>query len=71
MVILIVVGVLVVLAFITALKSFRIVRPYQRGVIERLGRYHATAAPGLRIIIPMIDRLILVDMRERVVEVPP
>jgi len=59
-----------VLLFITALKSFRIVRPYQRGVVERLGRYHATLNPGLRIIIPFIDRMILVDMREQVVEVP-
>jgi len=56
--------------FLFALKSFRIVRPYQRGVIERLGKYHATAAPGLRIILPFLDRLILVDMREQVVEVP-
>ena len=56
--------------FLFAMKSFRIVRPYQRGVIERLGKYHATANPGLRIIFPFIDRLILVDMREQVVEVP-
>jgi regulator of protease activity HflC (stomatin/prohibitin superfamily) len=64
-------GVVVVLfLFVAAMKSFRIVRPYQRGVIERLGRYHATADPGLKIIIPILDRLILVDMREQVVEVP-
>jgi regulator of protease activity HflC (stomatin/prohibitin superfamily) len=64
-------GVAVLLLFVTALKAFRIVRPYQRGVIERLGRYHATANPGLRVIIPFLDKLILVDMREQVVEVPP
>jgi regulator of protease activity HflC (stomatin/prohibitin superfamily) len=64
-------AVTLLLLFVTALKSFRIVRPYQRGVIERLGRYHATANPGLRVIIPFLDKLILVDMREQVVEVPP
>jgi regulator of protease activity HflC (stomatin/prohibitin superfamily) len=64
-------AVTVLLLFVTALKSFRIVRPYQRGVIERLGRYHATADPGLRVIIPFLDKMILVDMREQVVEVPP
>ncbi len=48
----------------------KIVRPYQRGVVERLGRYHATANPGLRFIIPFADRMIRVDMREQVVEVP-
>ncbi len=63
-------AVVVLLLFIGALKSFRIVRPYQRGVIERLGRYHTTAQPGLKIIVPILDRLILVDMREQVVEVP-
>ncbi len=67
---LIVLGAVALLLFLTALKAFRIVRPYQRGVIERLGRYHATADPGLRIIAPFVDRLILVDMREQVVEVP-
>jgi regulator of protease activity HflC (stomatin/prohibitin superfamily) len=70
MVALIVLGAIALLLFILALRSFRIVRPYQRGVIERLGRYHATVNPGLRIIIPIVDRLILVDMRESVVEVP-
>ena len=71
MVVIIVAAAIGLLLFLTALKSFRIVRPYQRGVIERLGRYHATATPGLRVIVPFIDRLILVDMREQVVEVPP
>ena len=71
MVVIIVAAAIGLLLFLTALKSFRIVRPYQRGVIERLGRYHATADPGLKVIVPFIDRLILVDMREQVVEVPP
>ncbi len=70
MIAIIVLAAIALLLFLTALKSFRIVRPYQRGVIERLGRYHATADPGLRIITPIVDRLILVDMREQVVEVP-
>jgi regulator of protease activity HflC (stomatin/prohibitin superfamily) len=70
MIAIIVLAGLALVLFLGALKSFRIVRPYQRGVIERLGRYHATADPGLRIIMPFVDRLILVDMREQVVEVP-
>ena len=51
--------------------SVRIVRPYQRGVVERLGKYKVTADPGLRFIIPFIDRIRLIDMREQVVDVPP
>ena len=51
--------------------SIRIVSPYQKGVVERLGRYVRTAQPGLTLIIPFLDRLIKVDMREQVVDVPP
>jgi regulator of protease activity HflC (stomatin/prohibitin superfamily) len=52
-------------------SSVRIVRPSQRGVVERLGRFKGTAEPGLRFIIPFVDKLRLVDMREQVVDVPP
>ena len=68
------VAVLAVLAFflfVVVGASVRIVRPFQRGVVERLGRYRATVDPGLRIIIPFVDRIRLVDMREQVVDVPP
>ncbi len=51
--------------------SVKIVRPYQRGVIERLGRFKTSAEPGLRLLVPFIDRMVLVDMREQVVDVPP
>ena len=71
MAVIIVLAAIGLVLFITALKSFRIIRPYQRGVVERLGKYHATVNPGLRIIIPFLDRIILVDMREQVVDVPP
>jgi regulator of protease activity HflC (stomatin/prohibitin superfamily) len=49
----------------------RIVRPYQRGIVERLGRYKETVDPGLRLIIPLVDTMRVVDMREQVVDVPP
>lgn len=61
----------VLLMVVTAAKSFRIVRPFQRGLVERLGRYHATRDPGLRMMVPFVDRLLLIDMREQVVDVPP
>lgn len=62
---------LAILVFIVAATGIRIVRPWQRGLIERLGRYQRTATSGLTIIIPIIDRMIKVDMREQVVDVPP
>jgi regulator of protease activity HflC (stomatin/prohibitin superfamily) len=64
-------AVLAFLLFVLALTSIKIVRPYQRGVVERLGRYKGTVDPGLRIIVPLVDRIHMVDMREQVVEVPP
>jgi regulator of protease activity HflC (stomatin/prohibitin superfamily) len=67
----IVLAVLAVLLFVLAFSSFNIVRPYQRGVIERLGRYRSTVDPGLRIVVPILDKLLKVDMREQVVDVPP
>jgi regulator of protease activity HflC (stomatin/prohibitin superfamily) len=67
----IVLAVVAVLFFVIVAKSVRIVRPFQRGLVERLGKYHATTDPGLRLIFPFIDKILLVDMREQVVDVPP
>jgi len=70
--ILFIVAAAVFLLFIIFLASaVKIVRPFQRGVIERLGRYYATVDPGLRLILPFIDKLRIVDMREQVIDVPP
>jgi regulator of protease activity HflC (stomatin/prohibitin superfamily) len=62
--------ILVLVALAVSAASVKIIRPYQRGLVERLGRYHATTEPGLRVILPFIDRLVRVDMRESVVEIP-
>jgi regulator of protease activity HflC (stomatin/prohibitin superfamily) len=62
--------VLILLLFAVVGSSVRIIRPYQRGLVERVGRYHATVEPGLRFLTPFIDRMVRVDMRESVVDVP-
>ncbi len=59
------------LLLILAASGIKIIRPFQRGLKERLGRYHSTLEPGLRVIIPFIDKIVRVDMREQVVDVPP
>ena len=51
--------------------AVKIVRPFQRGLVERLGRYKATKDPGFNLILPFIETMQLVDMREQVVDVPP
>ena len=62
---------LVFFIFIIVMSSIKIVRPWQRGVVELLGRYNRTANPGLRIIVPFFEKMRKVDMREQVVDVPP
>jgi len=59
----------VVLIYVAA--AIRIIRPYEKGIIERLGKYQRTYGSGLHIIIPFVDKLTKVDMRENVVDVPP
>jgi regulator of protease activity HflC (stomatin/prohibitin superfamily) len=66
--------VLIVIALIGILvlaASVKIVRPYQRGLVERLGKYKTTRDPGLNLILPFIETMQLIDMREQVVDVPP
>jgi regulator of protease activity HflC (stomatin/prohibitin superfamily) len=57
--------------FVYVATGVRIIRPYQRGIIEQLGKYKETVDPGLRIIYPLFQKLRTVDMREQVVDVPP
>ena len=62
---------ILVVVFIIILSGAKIVRPYEKGVVERLGKYARICEPGLNIIIPIFERMIKVDMREQVVDVPP
>ncbi|MEE2697030.1 MAG: SPFH domain-containing protein, partial [Actinomycetota bacterium] len=68
---LIVLGVVAFVLFIFVMNAVKIVHPYQRGLVEQLGRYKTTTDPGLKMIAPLIQKLIRVDMREQVIDVPP
>lgn len=57
--------------FIIAMTGLRIVRPWEKGLIERLGKYQRTVDSGLTVILPFLERMIKVDLREQVVDVPP
>jgi regulator of protease activity HflC (stomatin/prohibitin superfamily) len=54
-----------------AATGFRVVRPFEKGLVEFLGRYEKTVDSGLRWVMPFVKRLTKVDMREQVVDVPP
>ena len=59
-------GVLLALAF----AGFRVLAEYERGVIFRLGRFNGVRAAGLKWIIPGVDRMVRVSLREIVMDVP-
>ncbi|MGZ5313201.1 MAG: slipin family protein [Solirubrobacterales bacterium] len=68
------IGVLVVLVFFILIalgSAIRILREYERGVIFRLGRLIAQKGPGLIILIPVIDRMVRVDLRTVTLNIPP
>ncbi len=44
-------------------QMFKILREYERGVVFRLGKFHATKGPGFIILIPFIDKVERVDLR--------
>lgn len=53
------------------LQAVRVIKQYEKGVVLRLGRYAGTMDPGVNFLVPFVDSLIVVDMRERVINVPP
>ena len=53
------------------LVGIRIIRPTERGLIERLGKYHRFAHPGFHWIIPVIERMYMVNITEQMVNAEP
>ncbi|MDR2623238.1 MAG: SPFH/Band 7/PHB domain protein [Methanobrevibacter sp.] len=68
---LIIVVIILVVVIVIAAKSLNILRPYEKGVVERLGKYQRTVESGLIFVIPFIETIRTVDLREQVVDVPP
>ncbi|HEX3453157.1 MAG TPA: SPFH domain-containing protein [Gaiellaceae bacterium] len=60
----------IVVVLVILYLSIRIVREYQRNVVFRLGRCIGTKGPGIIFLIPIIDRPVLVDLREQYLEIP-
>ncbi len=63
----------IVVAVVVVLLSMGIkkVNQYERGIVERFSAYEKTVDPGLRYIIPFVQRVFRVNMREQVIDVPP
>jgi regulator of protease activity HflC (stomatin/prohibitin superfamily) len=61
----------VALAIFIVANAVRILMEYERGVVFRLGRFAGVKGPGLRFIIPGIDKLVKVSLRTVAMDVPP
>ncbi|MFB0533580.1 MAG: slipin family protein [Anaerolineae bacterium] len=64
------VGVFLIFLLVILSSAIKIVQEYERGVIFRLGRLQGAKGPGLFFIIPIIDRMVKVDLRVVTLEIP-
>jgi regulator of protease activity HflC (stomatin/prohibitin superfamily) len=67
-------GALIAFGFLLAMllaAAIRILREYERGVVFRLGRLIGAKGPGLILLIPVIDRMVRVDLRTVTLNIPP
>src|SRR5258708_13477296 len=63
--------VVLLIALISLARAARVVAQYAKGLVLRPGRYRATVGSGLTFLVPVIEDLLKVDMRERVISVEP
>jgi regulator of protease activity HflC (stomatin/prohibitin superfamily) len=68
---LVVIAVVVIFALIVVGSAVKVLREYERGVIFRLGRLIAQKGPGLILLIPLVDRMVKVDLRTITLNIPP
>jgi len=64
-------AVILVILVVILFASIRIIQEYERGVIYTLGRYTSNRGPGIQLIVPMLQRVLIVDMRIRTEDIPP
>jgi regulator of protease activity HflC (stomatin/prohibitin superfamily) len=62
--------VLVVVAFILATSTVKILREYERAVVFTLGRFQKVKGPGLVLLFPFVQEMVRVDLRIQVIEIP-
>src|ERR671934_520457 len=70
-VVLTIIGIVVFFGVIVLASAIRVLREYERGVIFRLGRLIAQKGPGLIFLIPIVDRMVRVDLRTITLQIPP
>jgi regulator of protease activity HflC (stomatin/prohibitin superfamily) len=63
--------IIAMIALILFSMSIKKVNQYEKGLVERFNAYEKTVEPGLRMITPLVERILRVNMREQVIDVPP
>jgi regulator of protease activity HflC (stomatin/prohibitin superfamily) len=61
---------LIAIVVLFLFSAFKILTEYERGVIFQLGRFHGVKGPGLIIVIPVLQKMVRVDLRTIVMDVP-
>jgi len=64
-------AIILLVAIVLLSMGIKKVNQYERGIVERFNAYEKTVDPGLRYIIPFVQRMFRVNMREQVIDVPP
>ena len=60
---------LIFLAIIIVLSSIRIINQYEKGVVFTLGKFTGVRETGLNFVVPIIQRMVVVDMRVRTIDI--
>ena len=70
--VLIIVAVLLLLLVLFLISAIKVAREYERGIVFRLGRlFPEPKGPGLFVLIPIVDRMVKVDLRTVTLNIPP
>ena len=64
------IGIVILLGIIILIAAVKVVQEYERGVIFRLGRLQGAKGPGIFFIIPIVDRMVKVDLRVVTLDIP-
>ena len=64
-------GGLLIIFIVIVISAIKIANEYERGVVFRLGRLVGIRGPGLFFLIPMIEKMVMIDLRVVTLDVPP
>jgi regulator of protease activity HflC (stomatin/prohibitin superfamily) len=65
------VGTFVIIAVILIVSGIKILKEYERGVIFRLGRMVSPRGPGITYILPVVEKMVRIDLRTVTMDIPP